>query len=136
MSKEQFEYICPQCRRRTVVKAADAEDEGVFCPRCEIDMKPFIRTADTVAAAANRPAASSTGTAAAAVKAPKKKATTTRAKTTKAVKEEAPVATTPDFGEFRCGCCAYTQHIPMGAEKPKGGWRCPTCFVRLEWVRA
>lgn len=146
MSSEQIEYICPQCRRRTVVNAKSGEEDSVFCPRCEIDMKPYIKTSELAAAAANAP--SSSGGAATKAKA---KTTRTRktaegapAKATKgtkssrtAIQAETPVVPSqPDFGEFRCQCCGFTKTITMGTEKPAGGWRCPSCFVKLTWLKS
>jgi hypothetical protein len=147
VSSEQVEYICPTCRRRTVVNAKEGEEETVFCPRCEIDMKPYIKTSENAAAAANAP--SSSGGAGAATKT-KAKAKTTRktaatgeakpakAKSTRASAKAAPapVPTQPDFGDFRCQCCGYTKSVPLGSEKPAGGWRCPTCFVKLAWLKS
>lgn len=147
MSSEQVEYICPTCRRRTVVNAKEGEEETVFCPRCEIDMKPYIKTSENAAAAANAP--SSSGGTGAATKT-KTKAKTTRktaatgeakaakTKTTRASTKAvpAPPPAQPDFGEFRCQCCGFTKSVPLGSEKPAGGWRCPTCFVKLAWLKS
>ena len=146
MSSEQVEYICPQCRRRTVVNAKEGEEETVFCPRCEIDMKPYVKTSEIASAAANAP--SSSGGVSAATKT---KAKTTRAKkvatgeakpvkakstrtTTKAA--AAPPPPQPDFGEFRCQCCGFHKSVALGTEKPAGGWRCPTCYVKLAWLKS
>lgn len=150
MSSEQVEYVCPQCRRRTVVNARSGEEDTVFCPRCEIDMKPYVKTSDAVAAAANAPVSSggtgaATKTKAKAAKTSRKSATgdgtkATKTKSTrtsiKAAAEAPVVPTQPDFGEFRCQCCGYTRHVPLGTEKPAGGWRCPTCFVKLAWLKS
>lgn len=149
MSSEQVEYICPQCRRRTVVNAKEGEEETVFCPRCEIDMKPYVKTSEIAAAAANAP--SSSGGVSAATKTKAKgtktrktaadgetKATKTKSTRTtiKASAAPAPVPVQPDFGEFRCQCCGHTKTVALGTEKPAGGWRCPSCFVKLAWLRS
>lgn len=142
MSAEQMEYICPTCRWRTVVnfKSGD-EEQTVFCPRCEIEMKPYTKTSRISSMAANSPTESSVGgKTKAAAKTPRSKAGTTKsskAKTvSKAAAAEAALAAQPDFGEFRCACCGYVKHVPPGSEKPAGGFRCPVCFVKLDWIRA
>lgn len=149
MSSEQVEYICPTCRRRTVVSAKEGEEETVFCPRCEIDMKPYIKTGESAASAANAPA-SSLGVGAAAPKTKSKSKTTRKTATdgeTKVSKSktkrttitetvEAVTPTQPDFGEFRCLCCGYTKTVAFGTEKPANGWRCPACFVKLAWLKS
>ncbi|MBT9583423.1 hypothetical protein IV102_08735 [bacterium] len=151
MSSEQVEYVCPQCRRRTVVNAKPGEEETVFCPRCEIDMKPYVKTSEVAAAAANAP--SSSGGVAAATKTKATKTTkprktaakvegapvkATKAKSTRATAKAAaaPPPVQPDFGDFRCLCCGLTKTVPLGTEKPAGGWRCPTCFVKLAWLKS
>lgn len=146
MSSEQVEYICPQCRRRTVVNAKEGEEETVFCPRCEIDMKPYVKTSEIASAAANAP--SSSGGVSAATKT---KTKTTRAKKVatgeaKPVKAKstrttvkaaaAPPPPQPDFGEFRCQCCGHHKSVALGTEKPAGGWRCPSCYVKLAWLKS
>ncbi|MFN8609203.1 MAG: hypothetical protein U0931_16825 [Vulcanimicrobiota bacterium] len=148
MSSEQVEYICPTCRRRTVVNAKEGEEETVFCPRCEIDMKPYIKTSENAAAAANAPSSSGGLGAATKTKAKGKtsrktaadgetKATKTKStRTTIKAAAPAPVPTQPDFGEFRCQCCGFTKTVAFGSEKPAGGWRCPTCFVKLAWLKS
>lgn len=152
MSSEQVEYICPQCRRRTVVNAKSGEEDSVFCPRCEIDMKPYIKTSDLAAAAANAPSSSggaatkakakttrtrktAEGAPAKAAKAPKATKATKGSRTTIQA-ETSLTPTQPDFGEFRCQCCGFTKTITMGTEKPAGGWRCPSCFVKLTWLKS
>jgi hypothetical protein len=134
-----------------VVNAKPGEEETVFCPRCEIDMKPYVKTSEVAAAAANAP--SSSGGVAAATKT---KAKTTKPRKTAATAEGAPVKAAkvksaratakaaaaapppaqPDFGDFRCLCCGLTKTVPLGTEKPAGGWRCPTCFVKLAWLKS
>jgi len=146
VSSEQVEYICPQCRRRTVVNAKEGEEETVFCPRCEIDMKPYVKTSEIASAAANAP--SSSGGVSAATKT---KTKTTRAKKVatgeaKPVKAKstrttvkaaaAPPPPQPDFGEFRCQCCGHHKSVALGTEKPAGGWRCPSCYVKLAWLKS
>ena len=66
------------------------------------------------------------------------KATKTKSTRTsvKASATPAPVPTQPDFGEFRCQCCGYHKTVALGSEKPAGGWRCPTCFVKLAWLKS
>lgn len=146
MSVEQTEFICPTCRRKTVVTARTDESENVLCPRCEIEMKPHVATSRVAAAAANSPTSSgttletpvktrkATTPRATKAKAPKATKTTRVSAKAKAAAEAAP--TVPDFGEFRCGCCGHVKHVALGTEKPTGGWRCPTCYVRLDWIRA
>lgn len=149
VSSEQVEYICPQCRRRTVVNAKEGEEETVFCPRCEIDMKPYVKTSEIAAAAANAPSSSGGVSAATKTKAKttktRKTAATGEAKATKtkstrtsikASATPAPVPTQPDFGDFRCQCCGFHKTVPLGTEKPAGGWRCPSCFVKLAWLKS
>ena len=135
-----------------MVNAKPGEEDTVFCPRCEIDMKPYVKTSEVAAAAANAP--SSSGGVAAATKTKTTKAKTTRkaataadgtpkvtkaskAKATRAAKAAAaaPVPQ-PDFGDFRCLCCGLTKTVALGTEKPAGGWRCPTCFVKLAWLKS
>ncbi len=154
MSAEQVEYVCPQCRKRTVVNSKPGEEESVFCPRCEIDMKIYVKTSEVASAAANAP--TSSGGVLVAAKATKTK--TTKAKTarktavpkdptqTKAAKAKAArlaikaaaavIPPQPDFGDFRCLCCGFLKTVPLGSEKPSGGWRCPACFVKLAWLRS
>lgn len=112
-------------------------------------MKLNVKTSSLAAAAANAPAESNIGgrtvTPAGAPKATRKTAATktagtkttksSRATTVKAAAPPPPPAQ-PDFGEFRCACCGFIKHISVGSDKPSGGWRCPTCFVKLDWVRS
>jgi DNA-directed RNA polymerase subunit RPC12/RpoP len=148
MSAEQMEYICPTCRWRTVVNHKPEDEQTVFCPRCEIEMKPYTKTSQIAAAAANAPAESSVGgktkgtrskagTAAKAPKAAAAKKAPTKAALARAAKAAAAAPPPqPEFGEFRCACCGYVRTVAAGSEKPAGGFRCPTCFVKLDWIRA
>lgn len=132
-----------------MVNAKEGEEETVFCPRCEIDMKPYVKTSEIASAAANAP--SSSGGVSAATKTKTTKAKTTRAKAATGEAKVAKVKTTktslkaaaaaivvaqPDFGEFRCQCCGFHKTVEIGTEKPAGGWRCPTCFVKLFWLKS
>ena len=129
-----------------MVNAKEGEEETVFCPRCEIDMKPYVKTSEIASAAANAP--SSSGGVSAATKT---KTKTTRAKKVatgeaKPVKAKstrttvkaaaAPPPPQPDFGEFRCQCCGHHKSVALGTEKPAGGWRCPSCYVKLAWLKS
>lgn len=130
-----------------MVNAKEGEEETVFCPRCEIDMKPYIKTSENAAAAANAPSSSGGVGAATKTKAKGKTSRKTADGETKATKTKStrtsikaaappPVPTQPDFGEFRCQCCGYHKTVVIGSEKPAGGWRCPTCFVKLAWLKS
>lgn len=149
MSTEQLEYICPQCKKRTVVSSAPEEGDTIWCPKCEIAMQPHQKTSQVAAAAANAPSRSSNkaaGTATATKKAGTKTAKTSKAttktaagtKSSKASKAAAAAAAiavaTPEFGQFRCACCGYTTHIEPGTQR-SGPARCPSCFVKLDHVR-
>jgi hypothetical protein len=153
VSAEQTEFICPTCRWKTVVNA-DAEAETLMCPRCEIEMKLHVATSQVAAAAANAPTSSGDTVGAPATKTRRASATkTTKTKTAAVKAPKAPKAPRvprlsakaaalaalppiPDFGEFRCGCCGFIKQVPFGSEKPTAGWRCPTCYVRMDWIRA
>lgn len=146
MSAEQTEFVCPQCRKRTVVSLKEGSEETVVCPSCEVEMKQSTKTSAVAAAAANAPLESSVGgkktaTATKPRASRAKSATGTAVKEPKApraskkVVEPEPVVVIPDFGEFRCACCGFVQHVAPGAEK-SGVLRCPTCFVKMDWIRA
>ena len=145
MSTEQLEYICPQCKKRTVVSSAPEEGDTIWCPKCEIAMQPHQKTSQVAAAAANTPSRSSnkaaggTATKKAGTKTAKAGKATSKAagaKTSKAAKAAAAAVAVaiPEFGEFRCACCGYTTHIEPGTTR-SGPARCPSCFVKLDHVR-
>ena len=149
MSTEQLEYICPQCKKRTVLLSVPEDADSVICPKCEVTMVPHAKIAEAVGAAANAPSTSSDKPVA-AVKA--KKASTKAAKVPKAPKVPKPpkplsktaaakaaaaalaLIPVPDFGDFRCACCGYLTTIAPGASK-SGPARCPSCFVKLDHLK-
>lgn len=147
-SAEQMEYICPTCRWRTVVNCKpEDEEQTVFCPRCEIEMKPYTKTSKITSAAANSPSESSVGgKTKAATKTTRTKSGVVKEKKPAKVKPPtkaqlkaaalAAIPPAPDFGDFRCACCGHVKTVAPGSEKPAGGFRCPVCFVKLDWVNS
>jgi DNA-directed RNA polymerase subunit RPC12/RpoP len=143
---EQFEYVCPQCRKRTIVSGEPAEDTPIWCPKCEIEMTATASTGLAAAAAANEPESSSNKpktTKAAAVKKTRASAAT---KTPKVAAEKKPkkltaaaiaaaAPPTPEYGEFRCGCCGFTKTVSAAEVKAGFVQRCPSCFVKLDWIK-
>ena len=140
---EQFEYVCPQCRKRTTVIGEPAEDSPIWCPKCEIEMTAAASTGLIVAAAANAPDSSSNKPkvakapavkktrAAAATKAPKAAAV----KPKKVAAAVAVLPPTPEYGEFRCGCCGFMKTVSAAEVKAGFVQRCPSCFVKLDWIK-
>ena len=149
---DQFEFHCPQCRRRTVVPADQSAEEIIYCPKCEVAMVKKAQTSQVAEASANAPSMSSNQVATATVTATGKKATKTKSTTTKtratktkaagtrssratAVATPAVAIIIPEFGNFRCPCCGIAKTFVPGEVKTGTPYRCTTCFVKLDFLK-
>lgn len=143
---DQFEFQCPQCKRRTVVPADQNEEDAVYCKNCDVAMVKKAAVSEITEASANAPARSSDQAVAVATKTARKSslktktgATKTRstAARTRAAAAAVPVVEVviPEFGSFRCPCCGMAKTIAPGEGKAGVPARCQTCFVKLEFLK-